>query len=265
MFVIFTDLDGTLLDHADYSWEAARPAILKLRRLNIPWPFVTSKTRAETLYWRKATANTHPFVIENGGAAYVPPFYFPAFFEWSGHRGLFSILEWGVAHGLLVEALEQAERQSRARIRAFHQMSVSEVAEACGMDVAMAALAKAREYDEPFEVLESGTTTALTGAIRRAGLRCTKGGRFWHITGRFDKGNSVRSLTRLYAETHGPVTTAALGDSLNDLEMLKSVDIPMLIPSAQTHLLQNELPGAWVASAPGPEGWNEAVLRLLNG
>jgi len=25
--IVFTDLDGTLLNHGDYSWEAARPAL----------------------------------------------------------------------------------------------------------------------------------------------------------------------------------------------------------------------------------------------
>ena len=28
--VVFTDLDGTLLDHDDYSFEAARPALAQL-------------------------------------------------------------------------------------------------------------------------------------------------------------------------------------------------------------------------------------------
>ncbi len=32
MYLIFTDLDGTLLDHETYSWEAAQPAIERLRQ-----------------------------------------------------------------------------------------------------------------------------------------------------------------------------------------------------------------------------------------
>jgi len=47
MLVVFTDLDGTLLDEETYSWEAAEPALAMLRERGIPWVMVTSKTRAE--------------------------------------------------------------------------------------------------------------------------------------------------------------------------------------------------------------------------
>ena len=45
--IVFTDLDGTLLDHDDYSFEAARPALAKLETLNIPVILTTSKTATE--------------------------------------------------------------------------------------------------------------------------------------------------------------------------------------------------------------------------
>lgn len=66
MQTVFTDLDGTLLDHETYSWEAARPALERLELSGIPWILVTSKTRAEVELWRKQLGNRHPFIIENG-------------------------------------------------------------------------------------------------------------------------------------------------------------------------------------------------------
>ena len=45
--VVFTDLDGTLLDKKTYSFEAAREALTELRARNIPLIVVSSKTRAE--------------------------------------------------------------------------------------------------------------------------------------------------------------------------------------------------------------------------
>ena len=45
--LVFTDLDGTLLDHETYSFELALPAIDVLKEKNIPLIFCTSKTRAE--------------------------------------------------------------------------------------------------------------------------------------------------------------------------------------------------------------------------
>ncbi len=34
--IVFTDLDGTLLDHHSYSWRAASPAMAKLAANGIP-------------------------------------------------------------------------------------------------------------------------------------------------------------------------------------------------------------------------------------
>ena len=46
-YVIFTDLDGTLLDHDTYEWKEAEPALDLCKKLGVPVVFVSSKTRAE--------------------------------------------------------------------------------------------------------------------------------------------------------------------------------------------------------------------------
>ena len=47
--IIFSDLDGTLLDHDDYRWQAADPALARLRAANIPLVLNSSKTVPEIL------------------------------------------------------------------------------------------------------------------------------------------------------------------------------------------------------------------------
>ena len=46
-FLVFTDLDGSLLDHNTYSYLDARPQLYALERLGIPLIPATSKTRVE--------------------------------------------------------------------------------------------------------------------------------------------------------------------------------------------------------------------------
>ena len=75
--VVFSDLDGTLLDHDTYSFDAARPALERLRVDGVPLILCTSKTRAEIAPLRRALGNTHPFISENGGAVFIPAGYFP--------------------------------------------------------------------------------------------------------------------------------------------------------------------------------------------
>jgi predicted mannosyl-3-phosphoglycerate phosphatase (HAD superfamily) len=84
--VVFTDLDGTLLDHQTYSFQAARPMINKLLRLGIPIVINTSKTRAETEILSRRLKLNHPFIVENGGAVFIPEGCFePAFFQKTKH------------------------------------------------------------------------------------------------------------------------------------------------------------------------------------
>lgn len=254
MPIVFTDLDGTLLDHDTYAWDAARAAIERLRERQIPWIFVTSKTRAETEYWRRLLGNEHPYVVENGAAAYWPAGYFP---QEAG-----SALIWGTPYAEVLLGLAAAAREVGCRIRTFHEMSVEEVAAACGLPAGLAALARRREFDEPFALLDAAAEAELAAALARRGLRLSRGGRFYHASGPADKAGAVRALKQLYEKRGEPVTTIGLGDALNDLEMLRSVDHPVIIRSAQSARLASELPHALLTGQPGPAGWSEAVLAL---
>ncbi|MBR9883819.1 MAG: HAD-IIB family hydrolase, partial [Oceanospirillales bacterium] len=70
--LIVTDLDGTLLDHDSYSFDAALPALKRAAAASIPVIPNTSKTRAELLGLRARLGNADPFVIENGSAICIP-------------------------------------------------------------------------------------------------------------------------------------------------------------------------------------------------
>ena len=262
MDVIFTDLDGTLLDGETYSWEAARPALDRLRERGIPWVPVTSKTRAETEWWRERLSHRHPFIVENGGAVFIPEDYFPFVPERTVMRGGFHILELGAPYGQLTEALANASQSSGCRVRGFAAMSAEEVAERCDLPLEHALLARQREYDEPFLILDPGKADALAAAIAARGFHCTGGGRFWHILGRSDKAGAVRRLTEWFRRTHSAIRTIGLGDGLNDASFLNMVDIPILIRSPLSVELQRRVPGGRVTDCPGPAGWNQAVMHL---
>ena len=76
--LVFTDLDGTLLDHDDYGFAAAQPALSQLRALHIPLIPVTSKTLAEMRLLGRQLGIQHPLIVENGSVICLPEGYFPA-------------------------------------------------------------------------------------------------------------------------------------------------------------------------------------------
>lgn len=262
MLILYTDLDGTLLDQRTYSWDSARTALDRLRHLEVPLVFCTSKTRAETEYWRTQIQAGHPFIVENGGALYVPRNCFPFSRKAHRRRDGYAVIEIGCPYEELVEILRVVSAESRCRVRGFHDMSVEEVSELCGIPLQQAALAKQREYDEPFEILGSAGTRLLQG-IEKHGKRWTRGGRFYHILGANDKARCVRLLTRFYRQAFGELKTIGLGDGLNDAAFLNEVDIPIIIKSATSPELSSLVRGARVTDDPGPEGWNRSVLGIL--
>jgi mannosyl-3-phosphoglycerate phosphatase len=261
MDVIFTDLDGTLLDRETYSWEAARPALERLKRQGVPWVLVSSKTRAEVEFWRECLGNRHPFIVENGGAAFIEPGYFPAGGA-ARRRGGYEVLEWGTPYEQLVAGLQRAAQKSQCRVRGFHEMTMEEVAAACDLPRAQAVLAKQREYDEPFLVLDADRGEKLAAAIVAEGRRWTRGGRFWHILGANDKANAVQALCGLFQQENLTIRTIGLGDGLNDAEFLNGMAVPVIIDSPQAAEVKARVPRGRVTEQPGPAGWNEAVLAL---
>ncbi len=75
--IIFTDLDGTLLDAYTYAFDPTIPSLNLLKENNIPLIICSSKTRKEIEHYRKKLGNHHPFISENGGGIYIPKNYFP--------------------------------------------------------------------------------------------------------------------------------------------------------------------------------------------
>ncbi len=263
MHLLITDLDGTLLDHDTYSFEAARPALKILKERRIPLVLCTSKTRAEVEVWRMRLGNRDPFIVENGGAVFIPAGLFPFATASTPTIGEYHVLELGTPYTKLVEALGAAASESGCRLLGFSDMTAQQVAEACGMSVEAADLAKKRDYDEPFLIRDIDRTDRLLTAIKKRGFHWTRGGRFHHIIGENDKAKAVELLVRLYRELDPELVTIGLGDGPNDVSFLLKVDLPILIRTPLVDQLRAAVPRARVTQYPGPRGWNEAVVKAL--
>jgi mannosyl-3-phosphoglycerate phosphatase len=224
---------------------------------------VTSKTRAEVELWRKQLGHRHPFIVENGAAAFVPRDYFPFEVPGAQHRDNYELLEWGNKYGYLVSRLKEASRHSRCRVRGFHEMTAAEVSFTCNLPLEQATLAKLREYDEPFRVLDLNRLGQLLHNIEKQGLRWTKGGRFWHITGENDKARAVTTLQQLFERAYGSVETIGLGDAINDAPFLKVVTVPVVVRSRGSAKLKTAVPRGIHTDQPGPAGWNETLLKMI--
>lgn len=250
-WLIFTDLDGTLLDHDNYDFSPARPALRALRRLGIPLIPVSSKTLDELEHLCRALKIKGPVVAENGAViAYPgePPQIAPP------------------GYHLIRDFLIDQRANPHFDTLGFGDMSLEQVIALTNLPRDDAKRALKRLASEPF--LWRGDTESLAIFRRKAAethLRLLKGGRFMHLLGDTDKGLAVGHVIN-HLQHHGkPITrTIALGDSDNDRDMLLAADIPVIIQRPDgSHLTLAERPDAILTDQPGPAGWNQAVLQLL--
>lgn len=265
--VIITDLDGTFLGSGDTGFQALEDALTIIRRENIPLIFCSSKTRSEIERLRKQTGNHHPFVVENGGALYWPKHYFDCSIEGVRRQGDLEYLEWGTPRPELLRVLRRIRKETSIPLQSFAEMTVDEVAAVSGLSRQEALLAQQREYDEPFQILSIDEILEgrIVRRIEQANLTCVRGGRFWHILGHHDKGKACRQLLECFSRDGRRPTSIGLGDSANDLPLLQSVDIPVLVRREDgTHDpdIMSAVPGLRLEDGIGPVGWNRAVVSL---
>ncbi len=259
--IIITDLDGTLLDAASYSHAPARQALALIRERGIPLILCSSKTRAEIEALRGELNNAHPFIAENGGGLFIPRGYFSAPFE-SEDCGAYHRVILGTPHAEIRRRFVLLRETLRVAVRGFGDMTAEEVAALTGLSIDEAQRARQRDFDEPF-VFDGPPDRRFLLAIAESGLNWTEG-RIFHIMGRHDKGRAVNLLKALYEKQGGAVETIGLGDSLNDLPLLRSVDVPVLVMHDDgSHDARMDIEGMAKTRLPGPAGWNESVLRLL--
>ena len=261
--IIFTDLDGTLLDHETYSWDAANPALDLIHEHNIPLILNSSKTKDEQLQLRAALNNSHPFIVENGGAVIIPEFYFNT--DHITRTDAFNIEYFGIPHEQLIEAINEYRHKNTVKFSGFSDMSVEEICACTGLDSESSARAKARTCTEPLLWQDSEKLVhQLRDFLHEHGLQLVKGGRFYHVMGQFSKADGVKWLIKQYAEFYKQsVISIALGDSPNDAEMLNAVDYPIVIPAHDGIRLRIDHPNVIYAKEAGPAGWREGLLHLL--
>lgn len=161
------------------------------------------------------------------------------------------------------ESFIELRQQLNANVKGFGDMTVGEIAAISGLTEEEAALAKQRDFGEPFIFFEGDVDERFLNAIEERGLHWTQG-RFFHIIGNNDKGKAVRILVHLFRKAFGEIITVGLGDGFNDLPMLKEVDCPVLMPKVDgSYDGRVDLPNLKKANGVGPSGWNYAVTEFI--
>lgn len=248
--VVFTDLDGTLLDHDTYSHAPALPALTELKRRGIPLILASSKTAAEIApLHRVLQLGGTPAIVENGAGVFSPNDRTEA--DNSDYRRIRAVLD-------------DLPPDLATRFRGFGGMDVAEIAQITGLSLDAAHRARERYHSEPGQ-WQGGAAELqqFVDLLAAGGIAARRGGRFLTLSLGRTKADAMREV----AAKLGATVTVALGDAPNDAEMLEAADFGVVVrndhapPMPPLHTATDGLTRH--TTEPGPKGWNAAVLGLL--
>lgn len=240
--LLFTDLDGTLLDHESYQPGPAARVVRDLSRRGVTIVFASSKTRPEQERLARNLGIAPLMIVENGGAVIEGD----------------DVTELGIPRIDIRRALHESADECGAVVLGYADVPPTQVGEWTGLDGEDLGRALDRRWSETF-VLAEGDSGQLQDGLRSRGVRMSRGGRFWTAHGPHDKGTAVTAVL----EGHPAAESAAFGDALNDGPMLRAVDRAFQVRNAAGEWAPLDVDGLIRVDGVGPHGFVEAV-ELLN-
>ncbi|TPP10786.1 HAD-IIB family hydrolase [Rhizobium glycinendophyticum] len=258
MKLVFTDLDGTLLDHDSYSFEAARPALELLKARGIPLILASSKTEAEMRPIAEAIRISHPMIVENGAGVVG-----------MGQDDKGPDTQSSSPYNQLRSLLRKLPKELCGSFEGFGDWDVARISRETGLPLASAELARRRRFSEPGHFMGSeAQKRAFLDAIASEGFTAAQGGRFLTLMPKTSKAERMAEVVAHYQRgLDAPVRTVALGDAPNDLAMLEAADCGIIIVNPAhppLPVMDRERRGKILRSQQaGPLGWNIMIHQLV--
>tara|TARA_X000000950_G_scaffold289434_1_gene413418 strand:+ start:3833 stop:4648 length:816 start_codon:yes stop_codon:yes gene_type:complete len=251
-WLIFTDLDGTLMDDR-YDVKGACAALDEVARLgNVCFP-TTSKTYAEMLALNNHRTFPSAAVFENGAGI---------LWTSSSEPDLF-----GRPAEEIYALLDQIRADYGYAFTSFSDMSVMDLMAMTGLDYDGAQRAKTRIGSEPLLWRDSEQAfTDFRELLSQIGLQAVQGGAFVSImdTG-CSKGAALEKIVSCYQHGGPAPGIMACGDAPNDLTMLTAADTAVIFPDRQGNYLSLDVATpVFHAPCAGHEAWLTAVHQALS-
>ena len=260
--VLLSDLDGTLLDLKSYSFAQSEASVNELKEEGVPIVFCSSKSRVEQEFYRGALGIEDPFIVENGSAIFIPRGYFSKKIPFNTYViDDFEVITIGKPVGFIRDVIHQSRTYLGLSFTCYFDLSAEDVSMYTGLDLRSSRRAMQREFSET--ILKGDVNDGFLDFLSHNKLKSIPGSKFQTIiSSNADKGKAVDILLALYENEWGEVKSYGVGDSVNDFEMLQTVDDPYLVQRPGSQWAELDDVTIKNVQGIGPAGWNK-VSRIL--
>ena len=256
--LIFSDLDGTLLNRDTFSFDEIKNYILYLISNDISLIPNSSKTKEEINEFNKKLGEDLPYIVENGAAIFDLHLINSNFPE--------EIVLSREIEEILTIFNEKIPKNLVSKLKFLHNLDLSDQMKILGLSKEKIRNALKRKYSIP--LLFNGNISEkreIKNLVKSAGLTLQEGGRVINLCDNVSKSMAMKKVVKLFNKiSNDKLTTIAVGDNFNDLEMLKNSDIPCLVFNDKFTLETININNCLVSKKSAPEGWEEIVKLALD-
>ena len=254
--LIFTDLDGSLLDRDTFKFDEIKDYIRQLISKGIFIIPNTSKTEKEILEFNSDLGSSLPFISENGSSINGLNLL---------NKDLPQELILSREKEILLEIFKKTVSPNlQNKCKWLSEMDTRNQSLILGLEHKKLKMALDRKFTLPF--IFNGNKNQkkeLSKIIKNKGLFLQEGGRVIHLTDRVNKAKALKVFVRFYKKNNKNVKTIAVGDNYNDLDMLKTSDFPCLVFNDKFTLDEIPINNLIITNKPSPEGWADVIKMAL--
>ncbi len=255
--IIFTDLDGSLLDRDKFNFETAKSFIKKIVDLGIKIIPNSSKTFQEIFNFCNEARIDKTFIYENGSAIY----------------GL-NLLDNSLPKNIILskkkdEIFKVFDKNISLKIKKhcifLSELNIKDQKNIFGLPKNKISIALDREFTIPL-IFDGNSNEKknLDTQLKELGLRMQSGGRVLNLGDNVNKGVSMKLIIDLLDKNEtNKIYTIGIGDNLNDLEMLEVSNYPCFILKKKTKIKKNKMKNLILSTKKPPKSWIEVVKKSL--
>jgi mannosyl-3-phosphoglycerate phosphatase len=264
--VIFTDIDGTLLDSYFPDLNKAKKLVEKTLLNGIHLILCSSKTELEQDLIRSNIHLKEPFIVENGGATIIPLGYFKK--SKFNHSKKFQnkyIIETGGSSFKIRSLLKKIRTKHKINFKGTSDLSIPELSKITKLSEDYAERMIKRKYSETIVQIDSKDMPNFVINVEELGLKVIPGGQYFDITLGNDKGTAATILMEIFRkEYENDVIFFGIGDSKNDESMLSIMNHSILVQKPDASWQNLRIDNLQKVKGIGTRGWEVALEIILN-
>ena len=255
--LIFTDLDGTLLNRDTFKFDGIKTFLNELITKNIIIIPNSSKTEQEIIEFNNEANFKFPFISENGSIIHNLNFLsdeFPDKIVLA--KNIYEI------QNIFDKNIDQ---DLKSKCKVISNLTTSEQIQIFGLPENKLKNVFKRTCTIPIKFVGNNEEKLLLkNMLLEIGLDFKDGGRVLNLGDRINKADAMKKIIiMLEHKFKSKPKTIAVGDNHNDLEMLKNSDIPCLVKNDKFINKDVQIKNLIISKQTAPEGWVEIVKLAL--